>query len=105
MRQKFVQWRVKEPYCNRQVLHLLKYADEVALLHWKELGKRIFSPICIISKYHLPHSLYPVSFKKHMLCPAKTNAFCAKISCNTGIIRCICICPYTNHAYIIHPCH
>ena len=104
-RNKFVERRIKESDCYGVTLKSLIKLFKVALLHRKNLIKSFFSFFNRVRANHLTESSDSVALKKHMLCAAKTDALCAKLSCLLCVSGSVGVCSYFKLSVLVGPAH
>ena len=97
--------RIKETDCNRVALKSLIELLEVALLIRKDLIKSCLSLLKSIGTDHLTESGNSVCLEEHMLCTAKTDTLCAKLSCLLSVCRCVGICTNLELSVLVSPLH
>src|SRR5690606_17739738 len=59
----------------------------------------------VLREYHLPHSGDSITFKEHMLRPAKSYAFRTKFQRLQGILRCVGVCTNLHRTAAVDPLH
>ena len=83
---------IKETNCNWVTFQCFVKCFEVSLLIWKNLLKSSFSFFYCIRADHLTECSNSVFLKEHMLCTAKSDTFCTKLTSFLSICWSIGIC-------------
>ena len=97
--------RIKETDCNRISFKSLIESLEVTLLLRKDFFKSRFSFLYCFRADHLTESVDSVAFKEHMLCTAKSDTFCTKLTSFLSVSRCISICTNLHSSVLVSPSH
>ena len=100
-----MKWRIQETNGNRVTLKCLIKSLEISLLIWKDLSKCFFSLFYCIRTDHLTESSDSVFLEEHMLCTAKTNTLCTKLTSFLSICRCISVCTNFKLSILVSPSH
>ena len=104
-RNELMKWRIKETNCYRISFKCLIEFLEVSLLLRKDLSKCCFSLLYCLRADHLTECINSVALKEHMLCTAKTNSLCTKLTSFLSISRSISICTNFHCSVLVSPSH
>ena len=96
---------VKETDCYRTTLKSLIESLKVTLLIRKNLIKSCLALFLCICTNHLTECSNSVSLKEHVLCTAKANALCTKLTSLLSVCRCISVCSYLELSILVSPSH
>ena len=97
--------RIQETDRNRASLQCFVKLLKIALLLRKDLRQCCFSLFYRLRADHLAECVDTVALKEHMLGTAKTDTFCAKLTCLFCIVWGICICTNLHGAVFVCPSH
>ena len=104
-RNELMKRRIQETDGNRVAFQSFIQLLEVSLLLRKDLSKCCFSLFYGFSADHLTECIDSVAFEEHMLCTAKTNTFCAKLTSFFSVCRSISVCTNFHGSVFICPAH
>ena len=96
---------VKETNCNRVTFKSFVKFLEVSLLLWKNLSKCCFSLFYCICTDHFTECSDSVFLEEHMLCTAKSDTFCTKLTSFLSVSRCISVCTNLHSSVLVSPSH
>ena len=97
--------RIEETDSNRVTFKSLIESLKVRLLHRLDLSKCSFSLFYCIRADHLTECRNSVSLEEHMLCTAKTDTLCAKLSSLLSVCGCISVRSYLKNSELVSPSH
>ena len=96
---------IQETNSNRASFQCFIKSFEVSLLIWKNLLKSCFSFFYSVRTDHLTECCNSVFFEEHMLCTAKSDTFCSKLTSFLSICRSICISTNFKFSIFVSPSH
>ena len=100
-----MQRRIEQTDCDRQSLHHLEDAFEIAALHRQQFCERRFAIFLVVRQNHLTHGENAIRFEEHVFGAAKPDAFRAELARDIRIVRRVGIRADLQTANGIRPAH